>query len=195
LYTGLTELQAELGKDIDKELINTMCVRNEEDNGIQLICFQCAGSLLEFAKDFQIIGDSEMFLGIWRRTLLQAITDNTQLSLNDVYDSVWQPSLEQCRKLLKSLIDLSMKLSDIDTELQPYHSRLDTQLELLYNKMADSTQKSKDLSQIKQAARRVRDYWNLCQYQKGADTFLKLKNSLGLTKGDFQLVEKLSQKV
>ena len=195
MYAGLTELQAELRKDIDKELINTMCVRNEKDSSIQLICFHCAGSLLEFAKDFQIFSGSEIFLSIWKRTLQQAITDNPQLSLNNVYDSVWQPSLKQCRKLLESLIDLSMKLSDIDTDLQPYCNRLDTQLELLYNKMAETTQKSRDLSQIKQAARRVRDYWNLCQYQKGADTFLKLKNSLGLTKGDFQLVEKLSQKV
>ena len=199
LYTGLTELQAELRKDIDKEIISTMCVRNEKDNSIQLKCFLSAASLLKFANHFQVISGeprgSEIFLGFWRRTLNQAIIDNPQLSLSDIYASVWQPSLGLCRKLLESLEDQSMKLSDVDTDLQPYHNRLDTQLELLYKRMADITRKSGNLSLIKQAARRVREYWNLCQYQKGANTFIELKKSLGLTTGDFQLVEKLSQQV
>ena len=195
LYIGLTELQVELGKDINRELISTMCVRNEKDNCIQFKCFLSAASLLKFADEFQCISGNEMFLGVWRRTLNQAISDKPRISLRDIYDSVWQPSLQQCRNLLESLEDQSMKLSDIDTNLQPYHNHLDRQLELLYNKMADISQKSGKLYLIKQAAQRVREYWNLCQYQKGADTFLKLKNSLGLTKGDFQLVERLSQQV
>ena len=175
-----------------------MCVRDENDS-IQLKCFLSAASLLKFANQFHIIGGelkgSEIFLGFWRRTLNQAITDNPQLSLIDIYASVWQPSLGLCRKLLESLEDQSMKLSDVDADLQPYHNRLDTQLELLHKRMADITHKSGNLSLIKQAARRVREYWNLCQYQKGANTFLELKKTLGLTTGDFQLVEKLSQQV
>jgi hypothetical protein len=194
LHTGITELQVELEKDIDKELINTMCVRNK-DNCMQLKCFVSAGSLLKFAKDFQIISTSEMFLGFWRRTLSQAIADNSQLSLYDIYDSVWRPSLGLCRKLLESLVDQSMKLSDVDTDLQPYRDCLDLQLKLLYDQLAEISQKSGYLYLIKQAAQRVREYWNLCQYKKGADTFLKLKNSLGLSKGDFQLVEILSEQV
>ena len=170
-----------------------MCVR-DENNSIQLKCFLSAASLLKFANEFQVISGSEMFLGFWRRTLNEAIS---RISLCDIYDSVWQPSLRLCRNLLESLVDQSMKLSDIDTDLQSYqlYNRLDRQLELLYNKMADISQKSGDLCLIKLAAQRVREYWNLCQYRKGAKTFLKLKNSLRLTKGDFQPVEKLSQQV
>lgn len=188
---GLTELQAELEKDIDKELISTMCVRNE-DGYIQLKCFATAESLLKFAEEFQIISVSEMFLGFWRRTLNQAIMDNFQLSLCDIYGSVWLPTLERCRKLLQSLEDLSMKFSDVDTDLQPYHDCLDLQLKLLYDQMAEISQKSGNLDLIKQATLRIKKYW---KYQKCADIFLKLKNSLGLSKGDFQVVERLSQQV
>ena len=199
IHIGLTELQVELGKDIDKELISTMCMRNENDT-IELKCFLSAASLLKFANEFEVIGGeqngSELFLGFWRKTLNQAIIDNPQLSLSDIYASVWKPSIGLCRKLLQSLEDQSMKLSDIDTDLQPHHNRLDAQLELLHKRMADITCKAVgNVFLIKQAARRVREYWNLCQYQRSANTFLELKKTLGLTTGDFQLVEKLAQQV
>ena len=198
LYAGLTELQAELEKDIDKELISTMCGRNEND-AIDLKCFLSAASLLRFANEFQFIGGeircSEIFLRFWRRTLDEAITDNPQLSLSDIYASVWQPSIGQCGKLLESLEDQSIKLSDVDTDLQPYCDRLEAHLELLHKRMADITRKSGNLYLIKQAIRRIREYWNLCHYQRSANIFLELKKTLGLTTGDFQLVEKLSQQV
>jgi hypothetical protein len=197
-YTGLTELQAELEKDIDKELISTMCVRDQND-AIELQCFHSAASLLKFANEFQLIGGetrgSEIFFGFWRKTLDEAITENPQLSLSDIYASVWQPSLGQCKKLLESLENQSIKLSDVDTDLQPYCNRLDTHLELLHKSVTNITHKSGNFYVIKQAARRVREYWNLCRYQKGANTFLELKKTLGLTTGDFQVVEKLSQQV
>ena len=195
MYIGVTELQVELEKDTDKELISAMCVRNKDDC-IQFKFFVSASSLSKFAKEFQIISDSGVFLGFWKRTLSQAIVDNSQLSLHDLYDSVWQPSLGLCRKLLESLVDQSMKLSDVDTDLQPYRDCLDLQLQLLHDKMAQISEvESRNFCLIKQAAEKVGEYWNLCQYQKGADTFLKLKNSLGLSKGDFQPVERLSQQV
>ena len=200
LYTGLVELEAELRKDIDKEIISTMCVRYEESDAIELKCFLSAASLLKFANQFQLVGGetqgSEIFFGFWRRALRQAITDNPQLSLDDIYTCVWQPSLGLCRKLLDSLENESMKLSDVDTDLLPYHSRLDVHLEVLWKRMADiQPRKSGNLYLIRQAARRVRDYWDLCQYQKSANTFLELKKTLGLTDGDFQVVEMLSQQV
>ena len=191
-------LQAELGKDSDNKLISTMCGRNENDT-IELKCFLSAASLLKFANQFQLIGGethcSEIFLRFWRRTLNEAISDNPQLSLSDIYASVWQPSIGRCRKLLESLEDQSIKLSDVDTDLQPYCDRLEVHLELLHKSMADITRKSGNLYLIKQAVRRIREYWNFCHYQRSANTFLELKKTLGLTTGDFRLVEKLSQQV
>ncbi len=175
-----------------------MCVRNEKGK-VQPICFLSAGSLLKFAGEFEVVSGqkygSNIFIEIWRRNLQQAITDNAELSVDDIYLAVWQPCLGECRNLLQSLLDLTMKLSDVDIVLGPHQARLETQLQLLFKGIAEITKKSEDPSLIERAARRIRDYWNLRQYQEGADTFLRLKDSLRLTKGDFQLVERLSQQV
>ena len=198
LSTELAELEAELETDINRMFINTLCVRNEDDS-IQLICYLSAGSLLKFANEFEVITGarhcSEIFLDVWRKTLRLAVADNPQLSLRDIYASVWQPSVEQCKSLLDSLLDLSMKLSDVDANLEHHQTHLETQLHLLFKGMAEITMKPGNPSLIDKAARRVREYWNLRRYQEGADTFLKVKNTLGLTKGDFRLVERLSQQV
>ena len=198
LFIGLRELEAELKKDINREAISTMCIRDAKGNRM-LICFQSAGSLLKFAGEFEVVSGqkygSDMFIEIWKRHLQQAIADNAEFSLDDVFQTVWQPCLEECRKLLQSLADLTMKLSDVDIVLGPHQVRLETQLQLLFKGITEITKKSDNPSLIERAARRIRDYWNLRRYQEGADTFLRLKNSLRLTKGDFRLVERLSQQV
>ena len=190
-------MDVELKKDINKEAINKMCMRNEKDD-IQLICFPSAESLLKFAGKFQIICGQKygnaLFTKIWRRNLQQAISDN-ELTLNNIFQTVWQPCIKECRMLLQSLMDLTMKLSDVDSVLEPHRAHLETQLKLLVDGMTEISIKFDNPSLIDRAYRRVREYWNLRQYQKGADTFLRLKDSLGLAKGDFQLVERLSQKV
>ena len=195
---GLKELEAELKKSINKVAISTMCVRNEKGD-IQLMCFQSAASLLKFASDFEAVSGqkygNDLFVVIWKRHLLQAIIDDAELSLNNIFQTVWQPCVEECRKLLQSLINLTMKLSDVDIVLGPHKARLETQLHLLFKGITEITKKFSNPSLIDRAARRIRDYWNLRQYQEGADTFLGLKNSLGLTRGDFRPVERLSQQV
>ena len=190
-------MDAELKKDINKEAISTMCVRNEKDD-IQLKCFPSAVSLLMFAGEFEVISGqkygNDFFNEIWRRNLQQAVTNN-ELTLNDVFQTVWQPCIKECRMLLQSLMDLTMKLSDVDVILEPHRVRLEIQLKLLVDAMTAISIKFENPSRIDKASRRVREYWNLRQYQQGASTFLRLKDSLGLTTGDFQLVQKLSQQV
>ena len=195
---GLKELEAELKKNINKVAISTMCVRNEKGDK-KVICFLSAGSLLKFASDFEVVSGqkygSDMFIETWKRHLQQAITDDAELSLDNIFQIVWQPCVEECRKLLQSLIELTMKLSDVDIILGHHKARLETQLQLLFKGITEITKKSDNPSLIDRAARRIRDYWNLRRYQEGADTFLRLKNSLGLIRGDFRLVERLSQQV
>ena len=190
-------MEAELREDFSKELINTLCVRNEND-GVQLKCFLSAGSLLKFANEFQVVSGqkygSDLFMDLWRNAVLQATTQNPELTLDDIFPLVWQPCIQQCKQLLKSLMDLSMKLSDVNIVLEPHMARLETQLQSLFKGINEITQSSVNSLLIDKAVLRVRDYWNLCQYQKGADIFLGLKTSLKLA-GDFHLVERLSQQV
>ena len=198
IIIGLVTVERELSKDFCKEAINTVCVRDENDD-ILLTCFLSAGSLLKFAGEFNVVTgqkySSELFIKIWRNLLHQACVDKPDLSVDDIFQLVWQPCLQQCRQLLDSLINMNMKLSDVDGILEPHKTRLETQLQSLFKGISEISSINADPSLIEKAAGRVRDYWNLRRYQKGADIFLHLKTSLGLTKGDFRQVERLSQQV
>lgn len=138
---------------------------------------------------------NELFTKFWKNTLQEAYSKNSNLSLDDIYIFVWKPCLKQCKQLLESLIELKMKLSDVDVVLGPHKARLETQLQSLFKGVNEISHVPASISLMDRAAKRVREYWNLRRYQQGAETFLQLKNSLGLTKGDFQIVEKLSQQV
>ena len=195
--TGLTDLEADLRKDFKRQAINTLCVRHPDDN-IQIVCFKAAESL-KFATDFHVVSGTkygnELFNEFWRKAMCQASSTHPELTLDDIYSLVWQPCIQQCKQLLHSLMDLSMKLSDVDNILAPHEAHLETQLHSLLKGVSEIIQKSPNSSLIDTANKRIRNYWNLRRYQKGADIFLRLKKSLGLTGGDFHQVEKLSKQV
>ena len=139
---------------------------------------------------------NDIILKIWKKKLQEAFTDKPDLSIDDIYQDVWQPCLTQCKQLLKSLMELSMKLSDVDDFLGPHQTHLETHLQLLFKGINEvSKLNPNSLPELEIAVRRVRDYWYLRRYQKGADIFLRLSTSLGLTKGDFRQVQRLSQQV
>ena len=198
MFAGLLELEAELQTDFSKESICTLCVRNENDK-LQLICFLSAGSLLKFANEFKVVSgqkySNDLFSDLWKTTLLNARANSPDLTLDNIYSLVWQPCIQQCQQLLDSLMDMSIKLSDVDDLLWPHNVRLETQLHSLFKGINEITQKKPSSSLIDRATQRIRNYWALRKYKKGADIFLKLKDSLGLTQGDFRQVERLSQQV
>ena len=198
MFAGLLELEAELQTDVSKESICTLCVRNENDE-LQLICFLSAGSLLKFANDFKVVSGqkygNDLFSDLWRSTMLTARANSPELTLDNIYSLVWQPCIQQCQQLLDSLMDMSIKLSDVDDLLCSHNVRLETQLHSLFKGINEITQKTPSSSLIDRATQRIRNYWELRKYKKGAEIFLKLKDSLGLTQGDFRQVERLSQQV
>ena len=122
---------------------------------------------------------NDFFLNSWKNQLQEAYTDKPDLSLDDIYLLVWQPCLTQCKQLLESLTSLSMKLSEVDSILEPRKAHLETQLQLLFKGINETSKIYLNPSLLDIAVRRVRDYWNLRRYQKGADIFLRLRTSLG----------------
>ena len=154
----------------------------------------------KFAAEFYVVSfthGNDLFLCIWKSSLNKAVTSNSQLSLGDVFSLVWEPCLEKCKQLLQSLRDLSMKLSDVDTILKPYEIQrsLETCLSSLFKGINDVSCLAFDHRDIEVAARRIRNYWGLRQYQRSANAILEVKRCLGLQGGNFQSVEKLSQQV
>ena len=178
--------------------LNHVCTRDAKTNCVHVICFKSAGNLLEFVENFHVLSQkhgSELFSTFWREAMSTAIRDNPGLTLDSIYPMVWQPCLDKCKQLLTSLSDLSMKLIDVDQIFKDHRKNIHPQLHALFNGLSDCTREKFDWTQIEKAIEKIKQYWDLCRYRKGANIFLEIRNSLGLEGGGFSLVEKLSKEV
>ena len=198
IITGTTELQENLSRDYTEENMSKLCRRHPESNEVQVVCFGSAGTLDIFADKFCVLSSkhgSDLFHAAWKNALVTALKINTDLKLNDLYQMVWQPCIECCKQLLKSLSDLSIRVSDIDQVFKDHRDNLDTQLLLLCKGITETTEEMFERSLIEKAIKKIMQYWELCRFQLGAKIFLEIRDSLGLDTGDFSLVEKLSKEV
>ena len=184
---------AQLDEPFHSISINRLCSRND-DGKVVVICFQAGNDLLKFAEEFCHISSNALFKDQWSTAVLHA-SSVQELKLADLYCSVWQPCLKSCHQLVQSLIDLSIKLSDVDKYLKSHKADLDKHLNGLFNEVNKTIPVSGGAKYLSEALRKVYHYWNLCQYHEGANILLELKDSLGLTQGDFGEVEMLSEEV
>lgn len=199
-YTGVAELNDELNRDYEENNLNGICRRDPETKQLQLVFFKYAGTLSNFVNDFYELNNerySDLFAEAWKEATSVAIRANPGLTLENVYPLVWQPCLAKCKQFITSLSDLSMKLVDVDLVFKGHKDNIDTQLLLLFKGVSDCARDAEqfDWGKIERAIGRIRKYWNLCRYRKGANIFLGIRASLGLEGGDFSLVEKLSKEV
>ena len=178
--------------------LNDICTRDAETKCVQLVCFKSAGSLLDFVENFSVLSQkhgSELFSMFWREGMSIAIRDNPDLTLDSIHPMVWQPCLGKCKQLLMSVSDFSMKLIDVDHIFKDHRENIHPQLYALFKGLSLCTRENFDWTQIEKAIEKIKQYWDLCRYRKGANIFLRIRDSLDLEGGDFSLVEKLSKEV
>ena len=150
-------------------------------------------------EDFYVLSQkhgSELFSMFWKESMSIAIKDNPDLTIDSIHPSVWQPCLDKCKQVIMSLSNLSMKLVDVDQIFSRYcRKNIDTQLLALFKGISLCTRERFDWGLIEKAIRKIKLYWDLCRYHKGANIFLRIRDSLDLEGGDFSLVEELSKEV
>ena len=195
---GLPELKQELKKDFSQEKINQLCVRDGQK--IQVICFQSAGSLNAIADKFYLMNQehaSNLFTVGWRAGINAAFRSSAgaSLALTDIQCKMWDPAFRNCQFLLKELCDRSMKLDLVDKYFKQYKTNLEKQLRNLFAGVNACLGETQDGAWIKGVVCRIHDYWQLCNYQKPATAFLKLKEVLNLQKEDISNIEKLATEV
>ena len=197
MYIGIADVQAELRKDYRSFKINTLCTR--DSGGVTVVCFNKACPLVPFAKSFYVITNrlnSSIFLTIWSDTLNLAMTKNPDFGVQHLHSNVWTPVLQQCQTLLDNLYEQTITLGDIDKHFGRYDtSNLLGQLKLLFHGVNECTNKNLDDKWIVRPVGKIFNYWQLCGYREAANSFLKLKDVLELSKGDFSDVERISKKV
>lgn len=191
-------MQQELRKDYGEVNVNELCRRDSRSKEIQVICFQQAGTLHEFVADFDVLSNkyrSDLFISAWKNAVSSAVCTRSRIQIDDVYSMIWQPCLQQCTELLTSIANLSIKFADLDVFLKHHHFQLSlhTQLLSLFNGVAICSKgEPTDWKKIETAMERMKQYWRVCHYCNAAEVILQVRDSLGLTMGDFSLIEKVS---
>lgn len=188
----MTELQGEY----DTCEIDILCTRSGDT--VEVVCFQSASSLKPFAYKFTIMAKSAIFNSTWSKTMEAACHREPNMAIKDVDPTVWEPAFKKCQQLLEELHSGSMTLSDVDEHFCQYkgeQQRLETELKILFHGVNKCREMDGNSSWIHQAVIRIAEYWRLCAYCGAADSFLRLRDSLELTKGDFKPVERISKEV
>ena len=200
MIVGFNELQCELEKNYDDVNLNELCSRDCKTQKVQVICFKSSDALHTFVDSFYVLSKqyaNDLFPAAWKKFLTSALNTNPNLGLEDIYSSLWLPSLNFCRELLHTLSDLSIPLGVVDQVFKDHKADIETQLLQLFKGVSECPQVSESFnhSLIERAVVRIKQYWEVCRYREGANIILRIRNSLGLHGGDFNLVEKLSREV
>ena len=183
----------ELQKDYTSCKINTLCTRR--DSSIDVICFAKAATLQSFAWKFDVMTkqfNSSIFDTKWSAIMKK----QARMSISDIEVQVWDPTFKYCLNLLEQLHNLSMTLTDVDRCFATFsEEQLVHELTILSAGVAMCLMQQHDDGWIHRSVRQVAEYRKLRNYRDAANSFLKLRDSLNLKKGDFRDVERISKEV
>ena len=198
MYIGIGDAKKELERDYRPHKISTLCTRKESNIIINVKIFIKASALQSFAWKFDVMTtkyNSSIFNNAWDAAMCRAQQNNPSMSITEVEAEVWMPAFTHCKQLLDQLHSQVMPLADVEQYFKDYERTLQRELEVLFHGVNQCLQKTYDGSWICHAVCRIKDYRNLHNYCYAADCFLRLRDSLKLTKGDFKDVERISKDV
>ena len=187
----------EVNDDYSEVFINTIC-RETEQKTIELIILQSALPLMDVAEKFNTMHakyPTDLFNTIWKEHVL--VHKDSNLSVEEIKDKIWEPTFSKCNELLNSIYDGSIKLADVDLYMKPLDENIATQLKRFCNaigKCMTSDSRGGNLQWIDERVKLMVEYWCLLDLAEAAKTVINFRNSHNLT-GDFSLIEKLASKV
>ena len=194
--TGLSEATEELERDYTSHKIKDLC--KHEGDELHIIGFSKVVPLLSFAWKFDLLTkqvNSSVFDAAWHSCLERASSQKPKLNIADVEHHVWKPAFEHCKKIMTTLKDMSIPLSDVDKYLKTSNEELESELKALSHGVSMCLCKACDDSWIHRSVCKIIEYRKLCAYGKAANLFLKLRDSLKLNKGNFKDVEMIAARV
>ena len=140
--------------------------------------------------------NSSIFDDTWHDKIYQAKANNANMTISDIEGQVWIPTFEHCQSLLDQLQRMSINLSDVDKYFSGKPSvEVEAELKALSSGVSMCLEETCDTGWIQQSLKKIMEYLMLCSHSAAAHSFLRLKDLLHLTKGDFSAVEKIAVEV
>ena len=184
--------------DSDQKLapINTLCKFTE--NTISFLSPQSALPLhdIDIKFDIMLSSESTLFLEIWNEHTNSAAekTGRAQLTIDEIRTVLWDGTFEACYRLLQTLRDRSIKLSEVDHYFKHNGDEFPEQLRKLNVGLHQCINKQSDCSWIDDSVHHIRDYWSLLTLSEEAKAIMSLKKRLSLT-NDFTAINSLTDQV
>lgn len=163
--------------------------------------FQLSPKAKEMISELSKLRNSTFFRRFWIENGKKALSRIAQrqghkalLSVDDVEELVWAPSIEQLQSVQDRFLNCTISFEEIDKFFTVFKSSQDLANEFkLITSRNGIILAARELI-IDQRIEQINEYYKLQTCTAAASDILKFKDSLGL-QGDFQLVEDLENQV
>ena len=186
LSIGLEQLKEEIKETNDGNTsIKTLCTRNKDE--VKFLSLKAASPLDYFAAKFNYLKKSTLFNKVWNEHMKDAKEANLQVEIRRIKTTIWNPSFQKCQKLLCSICDKTISLSEVDDYFDSTESTKHIRQHILVLHHGISSCVSgykKDVDYIDHAVRNIEKYWLSCRRAKAARILIRLRDELKLG-GDF----------
>ena len=202
---GLDQLRDEINNSNHNKMpINTLC--KVEEGNIFFLSLKSAFPLDEIALKYDIMfrrNSTDIACAIWtfhmdNSAKLIARQEHTQLTIENIKTDIWDPTFEECKALLGSLHDRSIKLDDVDRYFSSVKDRDIHHMLLRFcsgvSECIGSGSHRADSEWIRTSVNLMEEYWSLLKLADAAKTVMTLKEKLGLS-GDFTPIKTIADKV
>ena len=197
----LHQLRDEISSNHNIMPINTLC--KVEEGNIIFLSLKSAFPLDEIALKYDTMfrrNSTEIACAIWTHHMnnLVARPEHAQLTIEDIKTDIWEPTFKECKDLLDSLHDRSIKLVDVDRYFSTVKDRnIHHQLLRLCSGVSEcigSGSHRADSEWIRTSVNLMEEYWSLLNLADAARTVMNLKEKLGLS-GDFTPIKTIADEV
>lgn len=198
----MDQLLSEINTDHDLVCISALC--HSVEDKVEFLSLKPALPLDEISDKFAVMMSTQsiLFQEIWGRHMKLAATsvkrkEQLELTIEDIKCVIWDPTFTECKKLLDTLHDRSIKLAEVECYFRnSRHEDMTWQLRELSTSVhkcacADRPNNSRWIDGVVQ---HICDYQSLLTLSKAATIVLTLKTKLSLT-GDFKAIETLAKEV
>ena len=194
--TGLDQLKAEVYMDHGNSPINKLCTH--EKNNIEFHSLWSAFPIDDTAYKFDIMFrefSTDIFHTIWKIHMRKAGSGAQELSIIHIKTKIWDPTFNECHRLLESLYNRSIKFTDVDKYFLQVKEK-EMQLHRLHSGVMVCLGKQEQKSAqnwIPITIKLMEEYWSLKKLAHAARTVMTLKEKLRLS-GDFSLIQTIAEK-